>query len=349
MEARDTAHPDISQLPSRRDGDAADTGSMPTWRPERRVPTYYGRAQLKPAPFNKLVVGGYIFLAGLSGAAALLAAIADRERGVGARQVARRGRWLSLLAMTIGPLLLISDLHTPKRFYNMLRIAKGTSPMSIGTWILMSFSAFAGASALTQFVSDRLPGLRWLRGISRAAQVPAAAAGAGLATYTASLLSATSTPAWAAAPQALAVRYGASSVASAAAALSLGERSGPMRRRLEAITGAALAVEGVAGVASSQSFRARGIAAAAAGPFGTMERAGAVGLGLLLPLGLYAASRLTGDRRLSDAASLAVLAGSLILRVSSLGVGAESASNPAISLRFAQPRNLPGNGRRALQ
>ena len=35
-------------------------------------PTYYGRSQLKPAPFNNWVVGGYIALAGLSGAAALI-------------------------------------------------------------------------------------------------------------------------------------------------------------------------------------------------------------------------------------------------------------------------------------
>ena len=30
-------------------------------------PTYYGRPQLKSAPFNNWIVGGYIFLAGLSG------------------------------------------------------------------------------------------------------------------------------------------------------------------------------------------------------------------------------------------------------------------------------------------
>ena len=33
-------------------------------------PTYYGRPQLKAAPFENPVVGGYIFLAGLSGSAA---------------------------------------------------------------------------------------------------------------------------------------------------------------------------------------------------------------------------------------------------------------------------------------
>jgi formate-dependent nitrite reductase membrane component NrfD len=310
------------------------------------VPTYYGRPQLKPAPFNKVVVGTYIFLAGLSGAAAILAAVADRERGSAAKRVARRGRYLSLLTMTIGPVLLIYDLHTPKRFYNMLRIAKSTSPMAIGTWNLMAFSAFAGASATAQFMSDRAPAFRWLNPVARACQLPAAVAGAGLSTYTASLLSATSTPSWAAAPEALAVRFGASSMAAAGAALTLGERSEAMRNRLETITGAALAVEAVATLAAAKTHRDRDIAAMPSSPSRALERAGAIGVGLALPLGLYAMSRLAGgNKRVSTTASLAVLAGSLLLRISTLAVGAETAKNPNVSLRFTQPRITRGNNR----
>jgi len=117
-------------------------------------PTYYGRSQLKPAPFNNWVVGGYIFLAGVSGSSALLSAVAELGRGRKAAGMARRGRYLSLLAPTLGAALLVYDLHTPKRFYNMLRIAKKTSPMSIGTWILLAFSAFAGVAAGAQIVAD---------------------------------------------------------------------------------------------------------------------------------------------------------------------------------------------------
>src|SRR5439155_1699499 len=72
----------------------------------------------------------------------------------------RRGRYLPLLAPTVGAGLLVYDLHTPQRFYNMFRVAKGTSPMSIGTWILTSFSLFSGLAAGLQFVADRVPG--WL-------------------------------------------------------------------------------------------------------------------------------------------------------------------------------------------
>ena len=307
-------------------------------------PTYYGRSQLKPAPFENWVVGGYIFLAGLSGAAALLAGVAELARGKRAAGTVRRGRYLSLLAPTIGSALLVYDLHTPKRFYNMLRIAKRTSPMSIGTWILMSFTAFSGISAAAQFISDRVPGLRWLRGVARTSQVPAALAGAGLSTYTASLLSATSTPLWAAAPEALAVRFGASSIASGAAALSLGERSAKGRRRLDGIVMTALALEAAATASSHATYRRRGVGAALDGHWGAVERQGAAGLGMLLPLGLHAVSLATSRRRpgaLSDVASLAVLAGSLLLRVSVMAAGDESAARPDVSFRFSQPENLP--------
>jgi hypothetical protein len=39
--------------------------------------TYYGRPQLKPPPFNNWLVGSYVFLAGLSGAAQLLSTVID--------------------------------------------------------------------------------------------------------------------------------------------------------------------------------------------------------------------------------------------------------------------------------
>ena len=316
-------------------------------------PTYYGRSQLKAAPFNNLVVGGYIFLAGLSGSAAILATLLDLTRGRSAAPAVRRGRYLSLLAPTIGSALLVWDLHTPKRFYNMLRIAKRTSPMSIGTWILTGFSAFAGASAVAQFLTGRIPGRRWLRRTARVTQVPAAVIGAGLSTYTASLLSATSTPLWAAAPKQMAVRFGSSSVAAGAAALSLGERSGLLRRRLDAVTVAALAAELAAATASHHVYRQKGVDEALDGSSGRVESLGATGLGVFVPLTLHGVSALLAPRRdqaspstqssavLSRLASLAVLGGSLLLRVSIMSAGDASAARPDISFRFSQPRNLP--------
>ncbi|WP_428374346.1 NrfD/PsrC family molybdoenzyme membrane anchor subunit [Lichenicoccus sp.] len=310
-------------------------------RPGWSGPTYYGRSQLKASPFNEWVVGGYIFLAGLSGASMLLSTLTDLVQPGRGRATVRNGRYLSLLAPVLGSPLLIWDLHTPQRFYNMLRIAKHTSPMSIGTWILMGFSGFAGASAVAELLSTRLP---WLRFAAKAAQVPGALTGAGLGSYTATLLSATSTPFWAAAPRMLAVRFASSSIASGAAALALLEPDHAMRRRLGAIATVALATELVAGAVADRTYERTGVADARQSFYGRMERIGVTAFGCALPIGLHLASRFT-DRRtarqLGAIASGATLAGSLLFRVSQIGIGDESARRPEISFRFSQPENLP--------
>jgi len=304
-------------------------------------PTYYGRSQLKASPFNEWVVGSYIFLAGLSGSAMLLSTLADVVRPGPSRIMVRNGRYLAMLAPVLGSPLLIWDLHTPQRFYNMLRIAKHTSPMSIGTWILMGFSGFAGVSAGAEMLSGIAP---WMRRIARLGQVPGAITGAGLATYTATLLSATSTPFWAAAPRTLAVRFGASSVAAGSSALALLEPDRGMRRRLECIAAVALATELVTGRISDGIYEKAGVADARKSPYGRMEKIGVTGFGIILPLGLQLAGLFTDrrtTRRLGAIASLSAIAGSALLRVSTIGIGDVSAKRPEISFRFSQPENLP--------
>ena len=306
-------------------------------------PTYYGRPQLKSAPFNNWVVGGYIFLAGVSGAAMLISGVAEATRGRRASGMARHGRYLSLLAPTVGAALLVYDLHTPKRFYNMLRIAKKTSPMSIGTWILLAFSGAAFTSAGAQFTADRLGRAPWLRWIARAAHVPAALAGTGLCSYTASLLASTSTPLWAAAPRMLALRFAASSIAAGAAALRLFERSSANRRSLDQIALAALAAEFAGSTVSHQIYRQRGVEEALDGSWGWVERLGVNAAGVMLPAAAHAAGLALGaplTRRSGDIASLAILGGSLLLRVAIMSAGDRSADDPSISFRFSQPRNL---------
>ena len=312
-------------------------------RPGWEGPTYYGRSQLKAAPFNKWIVGGYIFLAGLSGSAAVLSTLADAVGGEKARDVGRRGRYLSMLAPTLGSLLLIWDLHTPQRFYNMFRIAKRRSPMSIGTWILTSFIPFSAFGFAAQFAADRLPKQGWLKRIARLGSAPAALPGAGLSTYTAALLSATSTPYWAAQPRHLAVRFGASSIASGAAALALGEGSDETRAMLETIGALALATELGATLSSHEVVKAKGVGESLKSGWGRTEEVAVLGCGVLLPLALYAAARATGRRSpaISKLAAVATLAGSAMLRVATLGIGDDSASRPEVSLRFSQPENLP--------
>ena len=296
--------------------------------------TYYDEPQLRPAPFNNALVGSYIFFAGLSGAAQLLATVMDYARGPGAAPTVRRGRYLAMLAPTLGTLCLILDLHTPQRFYNMLRLIKFTSPMSLGSWALVGFSVTSTATASLQFVGDRLR-RSWPRGFARLTQLPAAFAGGFIGTYTAPLLSATSTPHWAAAPKSLAVRYASSAVAAAAAALRLGEQDNRRRRDLDSIAVAALAVELAATLASDDAQRQAGIDEAPHGQTTLRTTAPLVLLltSLLLPAASAAPCPLWDHWH--------CLAIALAMRIRVLQRGDQSARQPHRSLRFAQPDNLP--------
>ena len=299
--------------------------------------TYYGTSQLKPAPFTNVLVGSYVFLAGLSGAAQVLSTALDYTAVRGAEPIIRRGRLLSLLAPTIGTVCLIFDLHTPKRFYNMLRLVKTTSPMSLGSWALVAFSGASIATAAPHLVPGGRGGegiLRVLRGLARIAQIPAALSGGFLATYTASLFSATSAPRWAVGAKGLAVRFAAASVASAASALRLAEPRGRRRRDLDHVAVAALAVELAATLGYDHVQRQAGVRTSAS----WREIAETA-----VPLGLFLASEMLPRRAqgASQLAALAALAGSLLMRIGVMEDGEQSAAQADVSMRFAQPDNLP--------
>ena len=52
------------------------------------------------------------------------------------RRCAAPGRLGSIVGLTLSMVALVHDLGRPERFHHMLRVAKVTSPMSVGTWIL---------------------------------------------------------------------------------------------------------------------------------------------------------------------------------------------------------------------
>lgn len=299
---------------------------------------YYGRPALKPAPFNNWVVGGYVFLAGLGGKVSLLTGLADWLKPRRAEGMVSNGRYLPLAVPTVGAALLVYDLHTPQRFYNMFRVAKATSPMSIGTWVLSGYSLASIASAGLHFLGYRRA--------AACANAPAAVLGAGMGTYTAALLAATSTPLWAAAPRTLAARFASAAFASAAATLSLLEQEGPTRRALDTVTAVALASELVLDGAQTLAVERAGIGAAMGGRWGLIQKLGATGIGAALPLGLLTLSALGGGSgNLSRVASSLAVGGAFLHRVATLETGHRSATDPAISFRFAQPDNLPRVGR----
>jgi subtilisin family serine protease len=104
--------------------------------------------------------------------------------------VARRAWATALVGATASPALLISDLGVPRRFLNMLRMFKVTSPMSVGSWILAGFGTATAPAALHALSGGRLGAA------GRAAQVTSAVLGMPLASYTAALVSNTAVPVW---------------------------------------------------------------------------------------------------------------------------------------------------------
>jgi formate-dependent nitrite reductase membrane component NrfD len=314
-------------------------GSMP---PDVRLPTYYDRPALKPTDWRWLIVS-YLFVGGLAGAAQLIAGVVDVVGDPRDRRLVSAGRYLALLGALISPVLLIADLKTPSRWYNMLRVYRGTSPMSIGSWTLAAFGTMSGLAALGQLAADLL-GLRGGRRLARAAGLPAAASGALLATYTGSLLAATSTPLWAVGYRLLPPLFGMSGTATATAALSLVlHRAGApssTHRRLERLALVVSLSELLLTRRLDALWSQRQLAAPLdEPPLSLAYRGGALGLGILTPLAVHLLQALTGRelRTASTLASFAALAGGYSQRAVLLLAGKRSAERATDAFRFAQP------------
>lgn len=189
--------------------------------PSAELRSYYDRPILK-APVWRWPIPAYFFTGGMAGASALLAA-GGRARGL--RRLARRSRLTSLAALGASTVLLVDDLGRPDRFYNMLRVLKPTSPMSVGSWLLAAFAPAVGAGVLSD-LTGRAPGL------GAAADAAAAALGPAVSTYTAVVLANTAVPAWHAAGRFLPAVFASSSAAAAGGmAVTLGaDETGPARR-----------------------------------------------------------------------------------------------------------------------
>ncbi|MGB9185338.1 MAG: NrfD/PsrC family molybdoenzyme membrane anchor subunit, partial [Solirubrobacteraceae bacterium] len=104
--------------------------------------SYYGRPILKE-PVWEWEIPTYFFTGGLAGASATLGLIADVA---GNEQLARSAWSAAVAGIAVSPALLVSDLGRPECFLNMLRVVKVTSPMSVGSWILVAASGAFTAS-----------------------------------------------------------------------------------------------------------------------------------------------------------------------------------------------------------
>ena len=274
--------------------------------------SYYGRPIIK-APIWEPAVPWYFFLGGLAGASASLglgARLAGNER------LARNATFTGAAAVGLSPILLIADLGRPERFYNMFRVVKVTSPMSVGTWIL-------GASGTALGIAGGCEALGILPRFKLAAQSLAGLLGLPLTTYTAALVANTAVPVWHEARRELPFVFAGSAAASAGAAASIATsppQAGAARRL--AIAGALLELAAV----KAMEMRLGQL-------LGEPYRQGAAGRFTRLAKGCTAAGAalvaLGGRRRAGSVVGGGLLlAGSLFERLAVYRAGIQSAADP---------------------
>jgi formate-dependent nitrite reductase membrane component NrfD len=288
--------------------------------PEAEFTSYYGRPIVKAAPWTA-DIPAYFFLGGVAAGSSAFAAGAS----VTGRPALRRlTRFSALGAISGSAYALIHDLGRPERFYMMLRVAKPTSPMSMGTWLITLYGPAAGLAAAGEF-ADVLPLpaslTRLLGRLASPAGWVAAALAPALATYTGVLIADTATPAWKEAGGTITAAFAAGALASGAGVGLFAplEESGPARRLAIASTagevGAVFRMEKAAGLAGETFSQGR------AGRFAKAAET------LLITGGVLAA--VTRRSRIGSAlAGTALLAGACCERFAVFEAGQASARDP---------------------
>jgi formate-dependent nitrite reductase membrane component NrfD len=280
--------------------------------PPAEFGSYYGRPVINEPAWGVPDVPGYLFLGGLAGASSALAASAQLT---GRPELARTAKTVAAGAISLSAAALVHDLGRPARFYNMLRVFKPTSPMSIGSWLLTGYGPAAGVAAASAVTG-------WLPGIGRAATAAAAVLGPGVAAYTAALLSDTAVPAWHDVHRELPYLF-VSSAATAAGGLGLvlvrSEQAGPARNL--AMIGASAEL-----VVKSRMIRRLGPAAE---PYQSGRAGHLMDAAEILTVGGLAAAALGGQKRAAAAlAGAALVASSALTRFGVFYAGRTSARDP---------------------
>jgi Polysulfide reductase len=274
--------------------------------------SYYGRPVVKE-PVWTWEIPTYFFVGGLAGASAVLSTTARLTRN---GKLARTALYIGAAADLASPALLISDLGRPERFHHMLRVVKVTSPMNIGSWVLLVSGGASNTAAVLEL-------LGWLKPVKIAAMAVSTLAGAPLATYTGVLVADTAIPVWHEGRRELPWIFGASASASAGAAACLFLRpkdAGAARR---------LAVAGVLAEGALMQAMERRL-----GTIGEVYHQGAAGKLSWAAKGLSTAGAALLARRGRKSRTASVLGGALVcagevcLRWAVFKAGFQSARNP---------------------
>nr|WP_275437230.1 NrfD/PsrC family molybdoenzyme membrane anchor subunit [Corynebacterium simulans] len=294
--------------------------------------SYYGKSVVKAPPWE-WPIGAYLFLGGVSGGSALLAAGAQATQN---EALARSTRLAAFSAAAGGSVFLVLDLGRPERLLNMFRVFKVTSPMSVGSWILGTFATASSLPALYEadkLTKQKLPVPKFVRKALGAAAGPAGVAagilGGPLAGYTAVLLGNTSNPTWNDAKQHLPYVFVSSASAAAsgcAMVFTPVESAGPAR----ALGMAAAASDLVMTKVMEENMEPETVAPLHNGTPGKLMKASeyliaAGGMGTAL-------AAATKSRALSVVSGLSLMAGSACTRFGVLNGGIEAVKDPATTI-----------------
>lgn len=294
---------------------AHDGSRTASWQGDP-VRSYHGQPVLKE-PIWTWEIPCYFFTGGLAGCSASLAQLAD----MGNNPVLARRAWATAAAASAtSPILLISDLGRPMRFLNMLRMFKVSSPMSVGSWLLVVTGACNSIVSLNAW-TGAMPSAR------RIAAPAAALLGLPLSTYTAALIANTAVPAWHEAHRLLPFKFaaGAALSAGAAAVITTPTSHAGAARRL-AIGGSIC--ELAAGVTMELALGEHGrpYRKGLAGKLGWVSRACLLAGGTLLGL------KGQISQRAASGAGALLLAGGLAARWQVFKAGVQSAADPAATV-----------------
>lgn len=283
--------------------------------PEADFSAYYGRPVIK-APVWKWDIAAYFFTGGLMAGSSLLAAGADVTRNRRLRRAARLAAAANLGASTF---FLIHDLGRPARFANMLRMLKPTSPLSVGSWLLVAYGPPVAAAAAAE-VFGVVPRAGRISGLLAAAVAPA------VATYTAVLASDTAVPSWHDGYRQLPFVFaGSAAAASGGMAMVVVPPPAAAPARRLAILGAGVELAAAADMERSLGLSAEPYRQGKAGMLSRWAR-WLTGLGA-------AGTMVSGRNRLGAAASgLALMAGSACTRFAVFHAGLQSARDPKFTV-----------------
>jgi formate-dependent nitrite reductase membrane component NrfD len=284
-------------------------------------------------------VGMYFYISGVSAGAYLIGSIIELYGDGNRSEISRIAFSLALPLILLAPILLIIDLGRPERFWHLFFYTKEgipyinlQSPMSVGSWGLLAYGAFALLSFLNTLAANgRLEFAPFAKLYNRLPRKTYAVIGmlASLivAGYPGVLLNVTAWPLWESTAPLLGALFIASAASTGAAAIVL-----VMARRKMTFGDAFVHLQKFDRVSMIIELLIIGVIIVVAGQYaapilrgfyGVMFWGGTVILGILIPLGLYWYSgRSTTDRsQLVMLTAILVLFGGVLLRISLMQAG----------------------------